>query len=89
MRGMCSGGGAWRGRLSTAPGALWVGPEGSLDFLLSPSWPERPTAPKEGSQVPLPPACWVVSGSPLPSLSFTFLPEKGEEKLGLPWWLRR
>lgn len=46
--------------------ALWVGPEGSLDFLLSPSRPERPTAPKEGPQVPLPPGCWVISGSPLP-----------------------
>ena len=73
-----------RGRLSTAPGAPWVAPEGSLDFLLSPSWPERPSAPKGGSQVPLPPACWVVSSSRLPSLSFTFLLEKGEEKLGLP-----
>lgn len=61
------GGRFWGRGLERPPGeALWVGPESSLDFLLSPSRPERPTAPKEGPQVPLPPACWVISGSPLP-----------------------
>lgn len=75
-----SGGGARRGCLSTAPGAVWVCPAGSLDPLLSPSW-RGPLTTKEGSQVPLPPACWVIPGSPLPSLSFSFLPERREPGL--------
>lgn len=53
-------------------GLVWVGPKAAFTPLHSPSWPGSTTS-EDRAQVFLPLACWVTSGSPLPSLSFSFL----------------